>query len=290
MIIAISGAGGFIGKNIISFFQAKGYEVRRIPRVDKGTGATELAKLLSGADVVINLAGAPIVKRWTAAYKKTLFDSRIVTTRKIVEALSLMETKPELMISASAIGIYTQEGEQTESKFQFAGDFLGEICSAWEKEAKKAEPITRLAIIRFGIVLGKDGGALARMLPIFKLGLGGKIASGKQGFSWIHIIDLVTAIQFIIANKQLSGEFNFTAPEVVDNTKFTKTLAKALKRPAFLNVPSFALKLVYGEGSVAITSGQFALPEHLLSEGFIYTFPDLKTALDDIIVTIPPPL
>ena len=282
MVIAISGAGGFIGKQLSVFFQSVGNQVVSIPRLHAGMPAAEVAALLSGADVIINLAGAPIVSRWTSAYKKMLYDSRIITTRKLVEAMDLTEKKPVLLISASAIGIYSSQGLQTEKDFQPATDFLGHICSDWELEAKKAEPFTRVAVIRFGIVLGKDGGALTRMLPLFRLGLGGRIASGRQGFSWIHIHDLIQAIQFIIENDKLTGEFNFTAPEVVDNKKFTKVLAAVLKRPAFFAVPSPALKLVFGEGAIAVTGGQFAPPGHLLEEGFTFRFPDLQSALRDI--------
>jgi uncharacterized protein (TIGR01777 family) len=282
MIIAITGAGGFIGKQLVSFFQNKNYELRTIQRIEAGTLTAEVARQLSGVDVIINLAGAPIIGRWNAAYKKLLFDSRIITTRKIVEAINLLDQKPKLLISASAIGIYSQEGIQTESNFNIADDFLGQICSAWELEAKEAVPVTRVAIIRLGIVLGKGGGALKRMLPLFKLGLGGKIASSKQGFSWIHTYDLINAIQFIIENEQQKGEFNFTAPEVVDNRTFTRQLAEVLKRPAFFHVPVLALKVLFGEGAIAVTGGQFAPPEHLLDAGFRFKFPDLTSALKDI--------
>jgi len=282
MIIAIAGASGFIGKQLSSYFQVKGYELRSLPRFHEGTASADIAGILNGVDVIINLAGAPIVGRWTTAYKKSLFDSRINTTRKIVEAISIMDTKPELLISASAVGIYSQEGEQTEYNFRLADDYLGEICSAWEMEAKKAVPFSRVAIVRFGIVLGKDGGALKRMLPLFRLGLGGKIASGRQGFSWIHIQDLIRAVEFIIQNNKLSGEFSFTAPEVVDNKKFTQLLAKVLKRPAFFAVPSFALRLVFGEGAIAVTGGQFAPPKHLLDAEYKFSFPGLEGALQDI--------
>ncbi len=282
MIIAISGSGGFIGKHLATFFQSKNYEVRPIPRINSEMPADEVARFINGADVIINLAGSPIVGRWNEAYKRSLFDSRIITTRKIVEAFGLLDTKPKLFISASAIGIYSQEGEQTEHNFQVADDFLGQICSSWEFEAKKAIPYTRVAIIRLGIVLGKGGGALERMLPIFKLGLGGKIASGKQGFSWIHINDLLKAVEFIIDNEKVKGEFNFTAPDVVDNAQFTKVLAKVLKRSAFFTVPAFALKILFGEGAIAVTGGQFAPPIHLLAEGFLFSYPDLEGALRDI--------
>lgn len=282
MNIAISGSNGFIGKQLTSYFQAKGNEVQSISRINEGTSVDDIIRQLSGIDVIINLAGAPIVGRWTKRYKKVLFDSRIITTQKIVNAISLMGKKPQLLISASAVGIYSQQGEQTESNFQIGDDYLGQICTAWETEAKKAVPYTRVAIARFGIVLGKDGGALKRMLPLFRLGLGGKIASGKQGFSWIHVYDVIHAMEFIIENPKLSGEFNLTAPDLIDNNKFTKVLSKMLSKPALIPVPAFALKLLFGEGSIAVTGGQFAFPEHLANEGFQFSYPDIKSALDDL--------
>jgi len=284
MIIGITGSGGFIGKHLTSFFELKGNEVRRIPRLSEITAASEIARIISGMNVIINLAGKPIAGRWTKTYKKSLFDSRILTTRKIVEAINLLDVKPELLISASAIGIYSNEGEQFENNFKLADDYLGQICLAWESEAKKSNPLTRVAIIRLGIVLGKAGGFLKRLLPLFKFGLGGKIASGEQGFSWIHIADLSKAIQFIIDNKQLTGEFNLTAPEVVDNKRFTKTFASVLKRPSFLTVPAFALKILFGEGIIAVAGGQFAPPKRLMDEGFQFTFPELEGALMNIAV------
>ena len=283
MIIAISGAGGFIGKQLTGFFRLKDHETRRIPRIVAGTPATEVAEYLKGADVIINLAGTPIIGRWNHAYKMDLFQSRIITTQKITEAMGLMGTKPRLLISASAVGIYSSAGEHTEANYQVADDFLGDICKAWEQEAQKAIPLTRVAIIRLGIVLGKGGGALKRMLPLFRLGLGGKIASGKQGFSWIHIIDLAEAIQFIIENEQVKGEFNLTAPEAVNNKAFTKTLAGLLKRPALFTVPAFALKILFGEGSIAVAGGQFAYPKNLLDSGFQFCYPKLEGALKEIL-------
>jgi len=283
MNIAISGSSGFIGKQLVAHFSNQSDEIITIPRIKDETSAVEIAGILAKADVIINLAGAPIIGRWDKEYKKTLFKSRIHTTRTIVDAIGLMETKPKLLISASAVGIYAQEGEQTENQFLQADDYLGYICSNWENEAKQASSYTRVAIMRFGIVLGKGGGALQRMLPLFKLGLGGKIASGKQGFSWIHIHDLLSAVQFIIDKSDLNGEFNFTAPEVVTNEKFTKVLASVVKRPAIFAVPAFALKLVFGEGAIAVSGGQFAPPKHLLDEGFQFSFPELERALMDIV-------
>lgn len=283
MNIAISGAGGFIGKQLAVYFQSKGNEVLSISRIGSGTATTEIVRELSGVDVIINLAGAPIVGRWTKKYKKALMDSRIITTRKIVEAIGLMDKKPQLLISASAVGIYSQEGEQTESKFKMADDYLGQICLAWEMEAKKAIPFTRVAITRFGIVLGKEGGMLRRLLPLFRKGLGGKIASGRQGFSWIHMYDVIQALEFIIENPKASGEFNLTAPNVVNNKKFTRMLARILGKSAIFQVPSFALKFLFGEGAIALLGGQFALPEHLINSGFQFSYPDLKSALEDLV-------
>ncbi len=283
MIIAISGYNGFIGKQLALHFQKSGLVVKSIPRIASETPISEVVNVLTGVDVIINLAGAPIVGRWTKAYKKKLFDSRIVTTRKIVEAINLLKTKPKVLLSASAVGIYIPDGEQDESSGRMSDDYLGEICNAWELEAQKATSNTRVAILRFGIVLGKNGGALERMLPLFKLGLGGKIASGKQGFSWIHITDLVQAVQFIISDQKASGEFNITAPNVMNNSKFTKALADVLRRPAFFTVPSFALKLLFGEGAIAVTGGQFAPPRHLLDEGFQFIYPDINSAFKDIV-------
>ena len=282
MNIAISGAGGFIGKQLALYFQAKGNEVLSISRISSGTAASEIVRELSGVDVIINLAGAPIVGRWTRSYKKALLGSRVNTTRKIVEAISLMDKKPQLLISASAVGIYSQEGEQTESNFKMADDYLGQICLEWELEAKKAVPFTRVVITRFGIVLGKEGGMLRRLLPLFRKGLGGKIASGKQGFSWIHVYDVIQAVDFIIENPEVSGEFNFTAPNVVDNKKFTRLLARILGKSAVFHVPTFALRLIYGKGADAILGGQFALPKHLVDSGYQFSYPDLKSALEDI--------
>ena len=282
MIIAISGSSGFIGKHLCTYYNTKGYELRLIPRIQSRTSTTELITLLKGVDVIINLAGASSVKRCTVAYKKVLKESRCLSTRKIVEAISMLEIKPQLLISASAIGIYSQEGQHTETNCNLSDDYLGEICRIWESEAKKAMLITRVVIIRFGIVLGKDGGILKRLLPVFKLGLGGRIASGNQVVSWIHIYDVIQAIQFIIDNRNLTGEFNLTTPNIVSNRKFTKVLANTLNRPAIFTIPAWVIRMIYGKESVAIAGGQYAFPEHLLNAGFHFTFPTLVGALDDI--------
>lgn len=281
MRIFISGANGFIGRNLKVVLQKRGWEVIPLERNDFELGTDYLAKKISGAEVVINLAGAPIVHRWSETYKQELRNSRINTTRRLVDAMAVTAQTPKLFISTSAIGIYSGEGTHTENDYNPANDFMGKLCQDWETEAKAAIPFIRTVIFRLGIVLAREGGALPKMLLPFKLGLGGKIGNGRQGFSWIHIQDLIAAYIFVIENNQLSGIFNLTSPEPCDNSTLTKTIAHILHCPAFFEVPVFVLKLIYGEGAGAVTGGQKALPQRLLSAGFQYKFPVLEGALRD---------
>jgi len=283
MNIAISGAGGFIGEHLFSYFTGLGHTVYAIPRILPDAQPKEIAVTLSGMDVIINLAGASIIGRWNKLYKKQILDSRILTTSMLVEAIKLMDKKPELFISASAVGIYSGKGVQQEESAEYATDYLGSVCQQWEHEAQKAKDFSRVCILRFGVVLGKNGGALKKMVPLFKLGLGGQISTGKQGYSWIHIDDTANAIRFIIENSRQSGVFNLTSPEMISNKEFTTTLASVLRRPAIFRVPSFILKLFFGEGSTVLTNGQMAYPKHLLSEGFVFTYPNLKQALTEVV-------
>jgi TIGR01777 family protein len=263
--------------------QQKGWDVIPLSRADFDLGTGHMAQKISGADVVINLAGASIVHRWSEAYKEELRNSRIITTERLVDAMAVATQVPKLFISTSAIGIYAEEGRHTELDYNPAGDFIGKLCQDWETEAKVAAPYIRTVIFRLGIVMAGDGGALPKMLLPFKLGLGGKIGNGRQGFSWIHIHDLIATYLFVIENSQLSGTFNLTSPEPCNNLTFTKTVSRILHRPAFFTVPAFVLKLIYGEGAVAVTGGQTALPERLLMAGFQYKFPALEGALKDIL-------
>jgi uncharacterized protein (TIGR01777 family) len=236
-----------------------------------------LASELNGTDVILNLAGAPVVSRWNDKNKQIIYNSRILTTRKLVAAIQLMQNPPSVLVSASAIGIYQSPGEHTEASRSFDNGFLGKVCTDWEAEAGKAS--CRLVILRTGIVLGQEGGALPKMLLPFKLGLGGPIASGKQGFSWIHVSDVIRAVDFLINHKELSGVFNLTAPEPVNNLNFSKALASVLHRPALINTPAFVLRLLYGEGADALTQGQFVYPERLIKSGFTFQYPELASAL-----------
>jgi uncharacterized protein len=278
MKIAISGASGFVGSALRAKFAA--HEIISIGVKDFSKNAAEFAALIDGCNVIINLAGAPIIARWSDEYKKILHSSRINTTAKIVTAISDMQNKPKLLISTSAVGIYTNKMTNSEDDNEIADDFLGKLCQEWEAEALKAQVDgVRVVIFRFGIVLGKDGGALSKMLTPFKLGLGGIIGSGKQAFSWIHIDDLVRAYEFAIDNDTLSKAYNLTAPEPTTNEGLTKALASALHRPAFLPVPEFALKLLYSDGAKVLTDGQTAVPKRLLESGFKFSFSNIEHAI-----------
>ena len=286
MKIAISGSTGFIGGALREAFVSSGIEVVPLLRADFKRGENYLVQLLTGVDGIINLAGAPIVKRWTPTYKHEIMESRVQVTRQLVNALKTMspDDRPEVFLSASAIGIYADSGTHDEDVFEYGHGFLGEVATRWEGAAAKVKELgVRLVIMRFGLVLGKEGGMFSRLLPIFRMGLGGKVANGKQGFSFIHLNDVIGAIQYLLAKKELSGVFNFTAPYPVNNETFTKKLSGKLGRPAFMSVPAFALKLVFSEGSTAIISGPTVLPRKLKEAGYTFQFPDIDSALDDLI-------
>lgn len=285
MVIAMSGSSGFIGKHLTAFFASKGATVVSLRHAYFNNKSDEkLRNSLYGCDVVINLAGVSLNQRWTDAAKRNIRQSRIATTRRLVTLVNAMPVKPSLFISASAVGIYPNEGIYSENSLEEGSNFLAEVCHDWEEEAEKLSPDVRLAITRFGVVLGSDGGALPKMLLPFRLFLGGKIASGKQGFSWIHIDDLVQAIQFLILHPELSGVFNFVSPQPTRNENFARAAAAALHRPDWLPVPAFALRLLYGEGGILLTEGQQAYPSHLLSAGYVFRYSDLRVALQSLVV------
>lgn len=283
MKIAISGSSGFIGTHLKSFLETNGAEIIPLKReFFTATDDIALRIALDGCDVVINLAGATINHRWTSSYKRKIMNSRVLTTRKLVTAINKLNHKPHTLISISAVGIYSSNGVQREDNFTYGNTFLSQVCMKWEEEARKVSSETRVIIPRLGVVLGKDGGALPMMLLPFRMYAGGKIASGNQGFSWIHIDDLQKAILFLLLNPQLKGVFNFTAPQIMDNRKFTETAAKILHRPAWLTVPGFVFRLLYGEGHILMTGGQKVYPLRLLEEGFEFRYLDLETALENI--------
>ncbi len=283
--VAISGSSGFVGSELKSFLLSKGYKVVAIKR-EELSQEKKLIHIIENSQIIINLSGANIISRWSQKYKKTLRKSRIQTTNLLVDAMKKAKDKPTLFISTSAVGIYSNQGYHDEEDFQYADDFLANLCKDWEKSAIRAENLgVRVCIFRFGIVLGK-GGALSKMLPAFKLGLGGKIASGKQGFSFIHINDLLKAYEFIFENENLHGVFNLVSPNPISNNTFTKTLGKTLKRPTFFAVPKFALKLILGDGSQVLSSGQWVKPKKLLNEGFEFEFENIEKSLQQLVTKI----
>ena len=279
--IAITGATGFVGTNLTKFFKNLNYNIIPISR-EILNNESKLKNVLEQSDVVINLAGANIIGRWTPQYKELLYSSRIDTTSKIVNAINTVENKPKLLISTSAVGIYDNKDTHDENG-TFANDFLSTLCQNWEKEALKAKnETTKVSIFRFGIVLGKDGGAFAKMITPFRLCLGGIIGSGNQAFSYVHIDDLMNAYQFVI-EKNLDGIFNLTAPKPTTNLLFTRALGKALKRPTIFPVPEFVLKLIFSEGAKVLTDGQDVIPKKLLSLGFKFKFSNIEETLKALV-------
>jgi len=280
--IAITGSTGFVGTSIRKKFEKDGFNILAIRRED----IKDLSKLISiieKSDIVINLAGANIISRWSEEYKKTLYNSRIDTTRALIKAIELAQKKPELLISTSAVGIYKNKACYDEENFEYSDDFLASLCKDWEKEALRAREFgVRTAIFRFGIILG-DGGALEKMLTPFKMGVGGTIGDGSQYFSFIHIKDLLKAYRFLIDNENLDGVFNLTALNPTTNYGMTKALGKALHRPTILPLPKFVLQLIFGEGSTVLTDGQCVRPQRLFKNGFEFEFKDIDEAIDDLV-------
>ena len=282
--IAMSGASGFVGSHLTGAFHAEKYEVLPLGRKDFTLPPEVLAERIDGADIIINLAGAPIIEKWTEAYKKVMYESRVDVTRKLVHACSIANQKPKLFVSTSAVGYYAAEGTHTEEHYVKANDFLGNLAHEWEQEALKAGGLgIRTVIFRFGVVLGKDGGALKKMLLPFKLGMGGTIGNGKQPFSWVHIKDLIRAYQTVIENSAYEGIYNLTAANPTTNKGFTQALGKALCRPTFFPVPKFVLRLKFGEGSQILTKGQNVLPKKLMDSGFTFLFPEIEMAVRDCV-------
>ncbi len=283
MIVALSGSTGFIGQSIIMKMKQLGWTVRVIDRESFNLPEADFVEQkIEGADVILNLAGAPVSKKWTPLYKKEIVDSRIYTTRKIADAINNAKKKPSLFISASAIGIYDNVHIHSESSIKYAQTFLADVCRKWESEALKSDHSTRVVLFRLGVVLGGEGGALKKMRFPFSIGLGGKLGNGKQAVSFIHIDDLVEAILYTIENPIIMGVVNAVAPFPSDNCEFTDKLGKVFDQPAWLTVPSFALKMVFGEGAQVLLDGQKVIPEKLMQAGFRYKYPTIQNALVQI--------
>ena len=273
MKVAITGASGFVGTHLQKAFSDNVH-------IHRDDTKEQILQKLDGVDLVINLAGAPIIKRWSEAYKKVLISSRVETTKTLVSAIN--ESDVKYFISTSAIGAYPDNEVCDESFDGYAADFLGNLTKEWEQCANECMKPT--AIIRFGIVLGPDGGALAQMLPSFKLGIAGTIGNGKMMMSWIDIDDLVSIYQFLM-EKKLTGVFNATAPSPVTNHKFTKTLGKVLHRPTLIPLPEFVLKIIYGEAATVLTGSKEVYPKNLIESGFSFKYPTIKESLEHLLIT-----
>ena len=298
MKIFITGGSGFVGTNLSFYLLDRGHSIITVgtssahklirhenfryisaDTTRKGAWQDELKDV----DGVINLAGRNIFKLWSANYKKQIYDSRILTTRNLVEAMP--DNKEIIFCSTSAAGYYGNRTDEILKEDALPGDdFLAKVCIDWEKEAFQAEAKgIRVAVMRFGVVLGKNGGALAKMVPAFKLFLGGPLGSGMQWFPWIHMDDLISAIIFILENRDIKGPVNFCSPNPVRNSDLAKTLANVLNRPAFMKAPSFMIRLVMGELGESFMSSQRTVPDKLLKHGFEFQYPDIKSALRDIV-------
>jgi uncharacterized protein (TIGR01777 family) len=298
MKIILSGASGLIGKRLIAALsghelfvlvrkpssQLRPSYVREIVWDARSQG--DWARELDGADAVVNLSGEPIAgRRWSAAQKVNLANSRIYSTRAIVDAISRAQFKPKTLVNASAIGIYgPRDASPIDESAQAGQGFLAAVCAQWEKEALKAEKSgARVVLLRTGIVLDPSGGALAKMLPPFCLGLGGPLGSGEQMMSWVHIDDEVAAIRACLENTALKGPVNLTAPHPVTMKEFARALGRALHRPAAAPVPAFVLKIALGEMSEMLLTGQNVVPRKLQDAGFSFRYPDLDGALKDLL-------
>ena len=286
--IAITGASGLIGSALVGKLKSDGYTVQRLVR--RPTVSSEEIywnpleskvdlEALAGVDAVIHLAGAGVGdKRWTKKYKSEILNSRLLGTTTIANAVA--EVKPQVFISSSAIGWYGETGNRAVIESDRGGDdFLAAVCREWESAADLADDV-RTVKIRTGLVLDPTGGALGRMLPLFRFGLGGKLGNGKQWWSWITLHDHLRAIEFLLENKEISGPVNLTSPNPVTNQEFTSALARALRRPALLPAPAFALKLALGGFSTEILGSKKVLPNVLQEAGFNFDFPHIGPALD----------
>lgn len=271
MKVALTGASGFVASHLREKFND--YVV-----IQRADSEDEILKKLQDVDIVFNLAGAPIIKRWSKSYKSLLVSSRIDGTIKLVNAINRSNVKH--FISTSAIGAYPDDNVYDEGFDAYADDFLGQLTKEWEQEAKKC--IKPTAIVRFGVILGRDGGALAQMLTPFKVGLGGILGDGKMMTSWIDIDDLVSAYRYILENK-LTGVFNATSPNPVSNYEFTKALGKFLHRPTIIPMPKFVLKLIFGEASTVLTSSKEVYPKALGDAGFTFKYKTIQESLSHLL-------
>lgn len=289
--VAITGGTGMIGRALTGFLRMGGHAVRwvtRRPEAARGdigwdpAAGTIDQRALAGCDAVVHLAGANVGERWTPAHKRAIRDSREQGTRTIARAIAAMPVRPAVFVSASAVGYYGDTGDRVVDESSPAGDgFLGEVAQLWEREAAPARDAgVRTCLARIGVVLAAEGGALAKMLPAFRAGVGGPLGTGRQWMSWISLDDVVGALHHLLQHDDCAGPYNLVAPQPVTNAEFVATLGRVLRRPAFIPVPAFALTALFGEMAEAtILGGQRVLPVRLQGAGFAHEHPRLEEAL-----------
>jgi len=300
MKILITGGTGFVGTQLTSRLIQDNHEVTLLSRSAKRSGETSRGmsylqgdptqkgawqEAIKNHDAVINLAGASIFSKWTEEHKRAIRESRLNTTRNIVEGMPSSPPKQFTLLSTSAVGYYGFCGdEELTEESPHGEDFLAQIAVEWEREALKAgDKGARVVITRFGIVMGEKGGALSQMIPLFKKYIGGPIGSGRQWFSWVHIKDLAEAFTFLLRHPEISGPVNICSPNPVKNEDLAKALGKALHRPSFIPAPAFLVKLALGEFGSVILEGQRVIPKRLLDSGFAFQYPEIDKALQEIV-------
>ncbi|HXR02451.1 MAG TPA: TIGR01777 family oxidoreductase [Pseudomonas sp.] len=297
MHILLTGGTGLIGRRLCQYWLSQGHQLtvwsRQPEQVSRLCGASVRGIAhpddmgSQQVDAVINLAGAPIADRpWTRKRKMLLWDSRITLTEQLITWLERREQKPGVLISGSAVGWYGDGGQREldEGSAPVSEDFASRLCIAWEETAQRAEASgIRVVLLRTGLVLARDGGMMQRLLPPFKLGMGGPIGNGRQWMPWVHIDDQIAAIDFLLRREDARGPYNLCAPSPVHNRDFAKTLAAILHRPAFMPMPAVALRLLMGELSILLLGGQRARPSRLLEAGFTFRFTDLHAALENLL-------
>jgi uncharacterized protein (TIGR01777 family) len=298
MRVTVTGGTGFVGTRLVECLLAEGHDVHVLGRSPR-TGVASGVRLslwnalegeppeesLEGAEAVVHLAGEPLAQSWTPETKRRIRLSRVEGTRRLVRALSKVSKVPSVLVSASAIGAYGSRGEEVLAESSAPGSgFLAELCQEWEKSADEAESLgIRVVKLRTGIVLGRGGGMLAQMLPVFRMGVGGRLGSGRQWMSWIHLDDMVNLIQFAIGQPPLRGVVNATSPNPVRNADFADVLARVLRRPSLLAAPVWVLRMLFGEMAQVMLSSQRILPRAASDAGFEFRFPDLALALKDLL-------
>jgi uncharacterized protein (TIGR01777 family) len=295
MTITVAGGSGFLGRALIARLKTDGHQLRVLTRKPRPGQPDDVAwnpdgsagswsAAIDGVDAVVNLAGEGIAdRRWNDRRKRALLESRLLSTRSLAAAIAKVARPPSVVVNGSAVGFYGAHGDEIVTEATPPGrDFLATLCVAWEREADQASAITRVAIVRTGLVLNDKGGVLGKMLTPFRLGVGGPLGDGRQFMPWIHIADWVGLVLWLIGNESARGAFNGTAPTPVTNAEFSRALGNALHRPAIVPMPAFALRLLLGEFAESVLTGQRAVPARAEEMGYTFRFRTLGPALQNL--------